>query len=219
MRSRESRAQIFAEITRESREVRQEYVRSFFEEAKQFANVMGDVMSEWLSAYESPRLDAAKKKVLALAYAAISLHVSSMKLFLAGQQVASGNVMRQALEAIAVTFLCSEKDLGVLDRFDSDEYSTKNAIRDLRTHCRRVRVKKSALGALEHAQKFYSTFSHPSKLTLGTLESFAGEGIYVGAAYDPGKLKYYRSEIANRIRLAKVFPSFLQVVLRNLNAW
>jgi hypothetical protein len=214
-----SRLKVFAEITRDSRAVRHEYLRTFAEEVQQFSDVMGDVLGRWLEAFAALPEDDPKRKVLSLAYVSMSLHVASMKLFLSGQQIAAGNVMRQVVESIALTFLCSSKELDILQRFDNDRYSTKNAIRDVRKNVAKLKLKSNALAALEASQEFYSKFSHPTKMTLGAFESFAGEGIYVGAAFDPGKVKHYRSEVANRLRLTKVFPSFLQTIERNLGTW
>ena len=218
MQQQVARSRVFAEVTREDRSVRQDYVRAFSTEAQEFANVMGDTLALWSDAYASIQHDEKKKKVLALVYVSLSLHVASMKLFMSGHQIAAGNVMRQVVESVALTLLCASKELNVLDRFDKDAYSAKNAIRDLKKCANRLHLKKSALLALEQSQLFYSRFSHPSKMTLGTFESFEGEGIFVGAAYDPGKLKHYKVEVANRLKLAKVCPSFLQTVLRNLAA-
>ena len=213
------RSQIYAEITRENRSVRQEYVQAFGVEAKEFSDVMGDTLSAWLKLYESVQGDERRMKVLAIAYAAISLQIGSMKLFLSGHQIAAGNLMRQVLEAIALAFLCSGKDLGILDLFEQDKYSTSNAITDARRNAVKLNLKKTALEVLKRSQAFYSNFSHPSKMTLGTLESFTGEGIYLGATYDQGKYKHYRTEALNRLKLAKQFPGFLQAVQRNLAAW
>lgn len=218
MNSADHRRRILAEITRESRAVRQEFVRAFDAETLAFANQMGDALSNWLALYSSAQGDERKMKVLALAYTAISLHVSSMKLFLSGHQVAAGNLMRQVLETIALTYLCTDKNLPFLERFDDGKYSTKNAIVDAKRHARRLNLSKAAISKLESAQKFYSKFSHPTVMTVGTLESFSGEGIYLGATYDQGKHKHYKVEVSNRLKLANLFVGFLQSVHRNLDA-
>lgn len=212
------RREVHAEITRESRAVRHEFIRAFSAEAQAFADHMGEALSKWQDLYSSAQGNERRMKVLALAYTAMSLHISSMKLFLSGQQVAAGNLMRQVLETIALTYLCTDRNLTVLERFDDSTYSTKNAIADAKRSTGRLKLSKAAISKLESAQKFYSRFSHPSKMTVGTLESFSGEGIYLGATYDHGKNKYYKMEVSNRLKLAKLFVGFLQSVHRNLDS-
>lgn len=209
---------VYAEITRDSRAVRQEFVHVFDKKNQAFAGQMGEALSYWLDQYSSAQSDERKIKVFALAYTAISLHISSMKLFLSGQQVAAGNLMRQVLETIALTYLCTDKGLTFLQRFHDGKYSTNRAIADAKRHSVRLNISKTAMSKLEFAQRFYSKFSHPTVMTVGTLESFEGEGIYLGAAYDPGKHRDYEVEIDNRLKLATLFVGFLRSVHQNLDA-
>ncbi|MHB1283373.1 MAG: hypothetical protein ACYCZI_05775 [Metallibacterium scheffleri] len=212
------RRMVYAEITRENRAVRQEFVRAFDVENRAFADQMGEALSYWFGLYSSAQGDERQMKVLALAYTAISLHINSMKLFLSGQQVAAGNLMRQVLETVALTYLCTDRKMLFLERFDEGRYSTSKAIADAKRHAERLKLSKAAISKLELAQKFYSKFSHPTVMTVGTLESFSGEGIYLGAAYDHGKHKHYEVEVSNRLKLAKLFVGFLMSVNRNLDA-
>jgi hypothetical protein len=214
-----NKSHILNEVTRENRSVRLSYVRAFATEANDFSIVLGDTLANWQEMYRSAQDDERQKKVIALGYMTISLQVSSMKLFLSGQQVASGNLMRQAIESSGLTLLCSCKDLSMLDRFDRDEYTTQNTINDVVKYATKLNLKKTHLASLQVAHKHYCKFSHPSKMTLGTLESFTGKGIYLGAAFDHGKEKYYKTEVSNRLKFARNAPGFLKAVKHNLSAW
>jgi hypothetical protein len=132
----------------------------------------------------------------------LGLHINSFKLFLAGHTVAAGNLFRQVVETIALGLISSSNELDVFDRFDKDHYSARHAVRDVRRNHQRLGLNESSLKALEDAQKFYHSYSHTSKLTIGVSESFAGEGLYVGASFDEGKMPYYLKEIQGRVRLA-----------------
>ena len=142
-----------------------------------------------------------------------------MKLLLSGNTVASGNLFRQVLETIAVALLCSGKALGVLDRFVNDKYSTNDAIRDVLRNVDRLELKEDGVKALQNGQKFYHKYSHVTKLTIGVAESFAGEGIYVGASFDEGKMDFYAKEVAGRLGLARVFNTFVAAVKANVAKW
>ena len=106
-----------------------------------------------------------------------------------------------------------------LDRFENDKYSTSDAVRDVQRNAAKLELQKVALTALERAQKFYCKYSHPSKLTIGVYQSFAGEGIYIGTSFDPDKLTFYKQEAMQRLKLAKLYPNFLHVIDRNIAAW
>ncbi len=93
---------------------------------------MAEAIVSWRSLDSGAEDDARLAYVSALVLTAITLNVNSLKLFISGQQVAAGNLLRQGLEAIAVALLCSSKDLDVLPRFMAGKYSTNHAIRDVK---------------------------------------------------------------------------------------
>ena len=215
----EVRTKIFAEITTDDPEVRAEYLARFDTQAKEFSEVMARVMQAWLKEHGDTQGNEKRVQVFALVYMAIYLHIGSMKLFLSGNTVASGNLFRQTLETIALALLCSGKDLDFLDRFNKDQYSTNYAIRDVLRNVDRLGLKEDGMKALQDGQEFYHKYSHVTKLTIGVAESFAGEDIYVGASFDKGKLESYAKEVAGRLDLARVLNSFVAAVKANVAKW
>ncbi len=215
----EAQTKIFAEIATDDPEVRAEYLTHFDTQAKEFSEVMARVMQTWLKEHGDAQGNEKRVQVFALVYMAIYLHIGSMKLFLSGNTVAAGNLFRQTLETIALALLCSGKDLDFLDRFNRDEYSTNYAIRDVLRNIDRLGLKEDGVKALQDGQEFYNKYSHVTKLTIGAAESFAGEGIYVGASFDKGKLESYAKEVAVRLDLARVLNSFVAAVKANVAKW
>jgi hypothetical protein len=215
----EARAKILAEITTEDPEVRAQYLKHFESEAKAFSEIMAGVIQTWLKEHGDAQGNERRVQVFALVFTAIHLHIGSMKLLLSGNTVAAGNLFRQTLETIALALLCSGKDLGILDRFNNDRYSTNDAIRDVLRNVDKLGLKADGVKALQEDQEFYHKYSHVTKLTIGSAESFAGEGIYVGASFDKGKMDFYVKEIAGRLGLAGVFDSFVAAVKANVAKW
>ena len=216
----EAQAKIFVEITQDDPQVRSAYIDRFSAEAKEFSKVMATAMLMWLEMHGAAQGYERRTQVSALVYTATSLHIGSMKLFLSGNTVASGNLFRQVVETVALSLLCSGKDLDTLTRFAEDQYSTQDAVRDVLRNSDKLGLKKTALEVLRQAQGFYSKHSHPSKITIGVGESFAGEGIYIGASpFDKGKDEYYAKEIAGRLGLATAFPNFVEAVRANIAKW
>ncbi|WP_133718430.1 hypothetical protein [Methylocaldum gracile] len=207
------------ELASDDAVVRAEFLSHFTPQAEEFANHMANAVRNWRTLDAEVEGDENRAYVSAWAYAAISLHIASMKLFLSGQMVASGNLFRQVVETIAIALLCSTKELNVLERFKADKYSSKNAVRDMLRNSDRIGLIKDALASFERSLEFYHKYSHPSQFTLATCMSFSGDGLYVGASFDDGKMDAYQKEIAGRVGLAGVFSNFIDGVKGNVAKW
>ena len=215
----EAKAKILTEITTADPEVITSFLNRYDSQVRQFSDLMAQTMIGWHGFANMLEKHEKAVYVANIAYCAIMLHVQSMKLFLSGHIVAAGNLSRQVLEAIAMALLCSGKTLNVLDCFVADKYSTKNAVRDVLRHSKVLGLHKEALETLGKAEDFYHIFSHFSKMTVSAATSFSQDALYVGASFDDGKIKAYDAEVKNRLSLAKVFPNFVAVVLRNVGKW
>lgn len=214
----QARDTIYRELTSDDSEVRAEYLRLFDAQAKTFAEAMARAVVAWRP-LDNESKDEKRSYVSALVYAAINLHVVSLKIFLLGHIVAAGNLFRQVLESIALALLCSGKGLDVLDRFMADKYSSNDAVRDVLCQWEKLGLKADAAQPLKDSQQFYHMYSHISRLTLANLISFSEPGIYVGASFDKGKVDAYRKEVDGRVNLAKVFESFVEGVKANVAKW
>ncbi|MDR4470827.1 MAG: hypothetical protein MRJ68_21430 [Nitrospira sp.] len=213
-------AMIFREVSSDDVEVHGEYLKHFEVVAKAFAESMAKAFLKWRDFDSELKGDARRAHVSALVYVAITLHVSSMKDFLAGQPVAAGNLSRQVLECIALAFLCSGKDSDVLKRFMEDKYSSNKAINEVLKHCKKLSLKGDALKVLKKSQDFYHKYSHVTKMTLAAATSFFQKGeLYLGASFDDGKLEVYKKEINLRVSLADAFPNFVDGVSANVAKW
>lgn len=211
---------IFREITSDDSEVRGEYLKNFEGAAKRFAGSMAKAFMKWRNLANDVKGDERRAYVSALVYVAMTLHVLSMKDFLAGQPVAAGNLSRQVLECIALALLCSGKEGDELKRFIEDKYSSKNAIRDVLRHHKKLSVNSDALEVMKKSQDFYHKYSHVTKMTIAEAMSFSQKGgLYVGASFDDGKLDAYQKEINLRVSLADVFPNFVDGVSANVAKW
>lgn len=216
----QARETIFKELTSDDSEVRAEYLKHFEEAAKRFAESMAKTFIKWRDFDNGVKGDEKRAHVSALVYIAITLHVLSMKAFLAGQTVAAGNLFRQVLESIALALLCSGKELDVLKRFTKDRYSSNDAVRDVLLHYEKLSLKGDALEVMKKSQEFYHKYSHVTKMTIAVAMSFSQKGgLYVGASFDDGKLDAYKKEMDGRVSLAEVFPNFVDGVVSNVAKW
>lgn len=215
----EAHAKIKTELLSADVEVRAEYMKYFSGEVDRFSSAMATAVMSWRTLDEMVGNDQRKAYVSAWVYTAIKLHILSLKLFLSGHLVAAGHLFRQVVETMALALVCSSRELNVLDRFMSDQYSTNDAVRDALRHAARLGVKKESVQILADTQAFYHKYSHPSVFTILDGMSFAEEGLYVGASFDEGKMDGYRKEVAGRASCAGIFPNFIQGVKTNVAQW
>lgn len=199
---------IWAEVAEDIPNVRAKYLQHFRKEVEQFCNAMTSAYAAWWELNSKVR-DTEPAYVSALVFSAVNLNIVSMRLLIGGYQVAAGSVHRQVLETIALAILCSSPSLGIRARFIAGKYSTNKAVRDLLRHASALKINEASVKALESSRDFFHDFSHPSEMSLATLTSFSGEGIYLGAAFDLGKLEPYQKEVKARVDLASVLGNMI----------
>jgi len=210
---------IMTEITQDDPEIRECYLKEFRDQTDKFTEGMSDAFLNWRTLDATIHGDKKRGYVSGMVYNAIILHILSIKLFLAGYIVASGNLERQVLESIALACLFSSKTLDVLDRYMRDEYSPNKAVRDVLRHAKTLNLKRDALEILQQVLDFYHKYSHPSKLTIASHISFSEQGLYVGASFDENKVKAYAIEVNRLTNLADIFSNFIDGVKENLAKW
>jgi hypothetical protein len=164
--------------------------------------------------------DIDRIRVVGMLNTALILQLSSFKLFMFGQTVASGALFRQVIEGVSLAFLFSVKSLPFLGRYEANKYTGKDAVRDLKRHAEIARVNSRALTAIGQAYEFNHRFAHLSKLTVAASANFSKGGIpYFGAQFDAAKLPEYTKEARNRARFAHVLPNAVAGVCGNLAKW
>jgi hypothetical protein len=199
--------------------IREKFKDNYSSELETFIVLMTQAFEEW------SRVDEifTKKKtepdayITALLYTALHSHVVSLKLFISGLLVPSGNTQRYVFECIALAFLLSRPSLGVVERYMNDQYSTTKAIRDVIRNHKALKLDREGLKVLESSLKFYDKFSHPTRLSLGGVIHLAANGsqIIFGGAYDEDKEFAYRKEIKSKLGFAEILPNLIQGVELN----
>jgi len=199
--------------------IREQFFGNYSDELEQFVVLMAQAFEEW------SRVDQIllKKKtepdafITALLYTALHSHVVSLKLFISGLLVPSGNTQRYVFESIALAFLLSRPSLGVVEKYMNDRYSTNKAIRDLVRNHENLKLNRESLKTLESSVKFYDKYSHPTRLSLSGVMNLGGNGsqIVFGGAYDNKKEFAYAIELKSKIGFAGILPNLIQGVELN----
>ncbi len=216
----EANKAILTNVISDDAEVRGKYLDIFGPEVNLFSIAMAKAFINWRSLDDKIENNEKLAYVSALVFTAINLHIISMKLFLGGFQVASGNILRQVIETISLSLLCSNREIGILESFTKRKYNSNNAIKDLKRNKKKLNLTDDGLRSIETAQIFYHKFSHPTQLSVGTGVSFSNDDLmYIGSCFDEGKIDFYRKEMDGRIALAKIFDNFIDGVKANIEKW
>lgn len=119
-------------IRSEDRSAYNAFSYAFKTEADVFVEHMASTLLDLSALVDNIQENEEKKlHVAAIMHDGINQHVVSFQLFLSGHLVAAGTLFRLVLEYVALAILCSAKDLPVLEHFESERYSTQDAVHQL----------------------------------------------------------------------------------------
>ena len=186
-----------------------------------------DALNEAAKQAESVRTSL----VRAFVFGVLDDLMTSTKLLLTGKFPASGNLMRQVIEGIAISILCSadtplivkeetktKPAVRVLywERIEAGDRLTRGhlAIGQLACNAAALGLAAEAVKRLENAKDYYNTFSHCGLATFTNRVSLAGVGrFHLGGHFDEAKLEVYRAELDSRVNLCRVLPPFIRHML------
>lgn len=155
----------------------------------------------------------------------------SLKLFVLGYTIPSGNLMRQVVETVALTALCSlneeitirknKKNINIhfYKHFYNKMPDAKShlAMKYLEGNLKLMRINNDAFQVLRRSQNFYNNYSHPTELGLATIISFASRGkTYICGSFDEGKIGEYSKELHERINFCKIMPNIVEGLINNV---
>lgn len=199
-------------------DILKKYQKEFSGELDEFIKVMAGAYDEWRAFDAVISGDKGLAHISSLIYGALNLHAIAMHLLITGFLIAAGNTQRQVLESIAMAFLASKRNLGYLNRYANNKFSTNKAVDLVIKKYKILNLNHDALKTLKKSRNFYNKFSHPTMMTAATYISFENPGdLFFGASFDVSKRENYRKEISSRINLAKVFINFIDGIKINLN--
>jgi hypothetical protein len=157
--------------------------------------------------------------------------IVSMKLLVAGKMIASGNLMRQAIEGIAVAILCASPELVTVrnkkqlvkisywKRVKSHDrlVYAHQSIAQLELNCDALGVSRDAIKKFKLARNHYHLFSHPGLVGMASRMDMGEPGpIYIGGNFDTAKLPAYKAEISDRTGLCRILPQMIDGLIHRL---
>lgn len=206
-------------IIQEEADVREGFLGNFSFDIGTFAYDMATAFQQWKTFDDSIHVDKEKAAISGILYLAVTLNISSMKLFIAGNSIASGNIHRQVLESIALAFLFSDRSLDTLDLFMRQKYPAGEAIKDIIRHQSKLNLNPQALEILTRSYRFYRHYGNITANTIAAFVSIADKAVYLRPHFDEHKMPAYKEEIEMRVHLASIFRDIIQQVVHHVSTW
>ena len=219
--------EIVKELFHDNSEILNEFSGQFSKELLEFAELFSEAYKKYLELDRLIRETENEQKayVSGLTYSLLDNLLTSVKLFIMGYQIPSGNLMRQVIESIALATLCSlkdkiristtknkTKDIHFYTSFINQKSEAKSflALKYLEANYDNLGINEDAINALKKSRTFYHHYSHPGEFSLASTISFEKPGkSFIGGSFDHGKMEEYKKELLQRINFCKILPNII----------
>ena len=225
--------EIVKEVFHDNKEIINEFAKYFSVQILEFSEKYSIAYKKYL---ELNRLIEKTENqqvahVTAFTYLLLDNLLVSLKLFVMGYTIPSGNLMRQVTESIALTTLCSlNRDITIYEKkktkkinfyslFISKSPKVKShlAIKYLEWNTKELKINKKSIDALLFFKKLYNNYSHPSELGLATTISFFSQGkTFICGGFDAGKSEDYKKEFQFRIDFCAILPDIIEFLIQRV---
>ena len=206
-------------ILQDNSEIRKMFISHFSFDIGKFSYDMAKAFEKWNSFDDTVKGNREKAAISGILYLAITLNISSMKLFISGNPIASGNIHRQVLESIALAFLFSDKSLDTLELFMKQKYPANKAIKDVIRHQSKLHLTKDSLKILSNSYGYYQHYNQITSNTIASFVSIADKAIHLTPHFEEDKISEYKNEIDMRVNLASIFDNIIESVIDNVSNW
>ena len=226
--------EIVKELFHDNLEVLNEFSGRFSKEILEFAELFSEAYKKYLELNHLIRETENEQKayVAGLTYLLLDNLLTSVKLFIMGYEIPSGNLMRQVIESVALATLCSlknkiqistkknkTKDIHFYTSFINHKKEAESflALKHLEANYDSLGINEHAISALKQTRTFYHHFSHPGEFSLASTISFKKTGkLFIGGSFDNGKMEEYKKELLLRLNFCKILPNIISGLIYNV---
>ena len=202
------------EIIQDDNQMRTEFLSHFQSEIFSFIESIAEAFDSWQQYDAKIGNNMRRAYVAAYFLNSISNLSVSMKLFISGYPIPSGNLMRQIIESICSAILCSNEKLKCYENIEQNRFSPNKVVQLLLNHSKKLSVNRDAILSIKQIHEFYHKLSHPSLFALSHNVSLSKEeGIYIGPSFDEGKITGYKKEIEFKKKLAETITNAIEGII------
>lgn len=218
-----------------------QFTKQFPQEIVSFAESFSAAFKKYLELKHCAEKNAEKTRpidqkdfVAFFSYQILDNLFTSFKTLLMGFQTASGNLMRQVAEGVAVVILCAtnseiKKEYKKNGKTKSEYFHYYKCFKDDKSYARAhmaisllennkeiVKISDYGIEILKLLKDHNNKYSHPNFWSTSSFISIGNPGkMYIGGCFDEGKVEWYKHEIEARIRFCKKLPRLIDgLILR-----
>ncbi len=204
------------EVLQENTDIRDRFMKHFQDDVTTSIENIAKAYHKWEEFDSEVGEHEQKATVSALLFYVINAQINSLRLLLTGYLVASGNLMRHAIEALPVAILCSNGNHTYFQKFIHNKFSVNKALDRLSKNSTKFGVHRTAVEKFKRGRKFYDQYSHPTRLSVVSVISLTKKGeLYVGPSFDEGKLDAYKKEFKTRSNFTENLVSAIDGIIEN----
>jgi hypothetical protein len=227
---------IVKELAHPNSEEIDQFAKLFPEDILKFAELFSEAYKKWLELNHcignAKRINAEpsqKDYIMFFSHQILDNLFTSMKMLLMGFQTASGNLMRQVAEGSAIVILLSLnfeikreirkrgkvrwKKFYYFKSFKEDKSYARShkAIYLLEKNKDAINISEYGLNLLKLFKDNYNKYSHPTFFSTSSFVSLEKPGrLYIGGAFDDGKIEWYKHEIKSKIFFCDKLPGLIR---------
>lgn len=192
--------------------VQNNFLHHFADDVKQFQSNITKAAYVWLGFHRKKGsrrdIDAASLYL----FNSINCLATSMRLFLRGYIVPSGNLCRNVLESIAVASLISEPKTKCFEKLERGEEFANKSLNWMRKHADLLGYTTEGVAVLIKFYEFFHHYSHPSMASLGSIVMDEDGPLVFGGIFAGDRLEEYKKEMEIRIDLANLIANTVGVI-------
>ncbi|MFH1983942.1 MAG: hypothetical protein ABIL58_19045 [Pseudomonadota bacterium] len=234
--------EVLTELTCPNKDEIDEFLKAFPAEILQFSESFSTAYKGYLELNHTTLCPSntdgeitQKDYVTFFTYQILDNLFTSTKTLLSGFQTASGNLLRQATEGIAVVILLSldhtiqrterrkgkekKKTFHFYQSFKNEKaYALSHlAIRLLLENQKLVGITDYGIEMLGIIKEYSNKHSHPTFFSTSSFISYGMSGkMYLGGSFDKGKIDWYRSELQARIGFCDKLPALIRGLVKKV---
>ncbi len=228
---------VLDELLDDDRSVKERFTAHFGPELKELSDRFAEAFLHLPTLYEAANKDGRVQAALVAAFAFCVLDdiLVSSKVLLTGKLMPAGNLMRQAVEGIAVVIMCACDGLLIVETRKKSPTTARywklleaadkrvhshHALAQLEYNRLRLQIAQANIDRLKAAKKHYNQFSHPNLLGFAAKVDLAKAGtVYAGGHFDDEKIEGYRIELRERIGLVGILPNLFDELAKQVGAY
>ena len=202
------------ELLKRDIDIRKMFLKRFEIEIDSFLCYCSEASSLFIDTDQKHRFNKRQAIVFSYLLTAMNDLFISLKLYISGYIIPSGNLIRHFIESISLALICHSCDNATLSKIDNGKYMANNAPSDVVKYLPALNLDKDFHNQLVNIRNWYHNYSHSTKLCTATYFSISEKDtIYFwGSEYDPEKEESYKKEIRMRSYLSGLLYHLLLII-------